>query len=116
MVQNFQMLAGTELSIINSLMVTLIGVGVVFAMLALLVVIVELLHFVLKENKEAKPADAPVAEQKPEQRISAGVMADVPEAENAKDDGEFLAALSTAISVATGKPNGSFKIKSIKKG
>ncbi len=106
------------LTVNDSLMVMVTGLVVVFAVLALLVAVVEVLHFVLKDRKQTEEADAvaPAKSTEAEQRISAGIMAEVPEAQDAAGDSEFIAAISAAISVVTGKPNGTFKIKSIKKG
>ncbi len=112
MVTAFQLLVRTDkLSVLEALKVTAIGLLVVFAILAILILFIELLHIVLKE----KTPDTEVKTVKENtQRISAGVMAQAPDATDAPNDPEFLAAVSTAISVYTGKPNGSFKIKSIK--
>lgn len=99
-------------SVTDSLKVTVIGLLVVFAVLAIIIVLIEALHAVLKDKKEEAPA--PVIEKKVEKRISAGVMAEAPDAEKAVDDPEFIAAVSAAITYATG--NADFKIKSIKKG
>ncbi|MBE7091761.1 MAG: hypothetical protein E7365_01075 [Clostridiales bacterium] len=99
-------------SITDSLKVTAIGILVVFAILAIIIVLIEALHTVLKDKKEEAPA--PAVEKKVEKRISAGVMADVPDADNAQNDPEFIAAVSSAITCVTGNAN--FKIKSIKKG
>ncbi|MBR6765336.1 MAG: OadG family protein [Clostridia bacterium] len=112
MVTTFQTLADTAW-LSDSLKVTLIGLVVVFAVLAILIVLIEALHAMLKESKTA---DAPKVEVKkePDQRISAGVMADAPEASEAEHDGDFIAAVSAAITCVTGNAN--FKIKSIKKG
>ena len=114
MVTMFQMLSLAWLT--DSLKVTAIGLIVVFAVLAILIVLIEALHFVLKERKQpaAEKAPQPVQTQKEEKRISAGVMAEVPEASDAEKDGDFIAAISAAITCATG--NSDFKIKSIKKG
>ena len=91
-----------------------IWVLVVFVVLAILIGFIELMHFLLKE----KTTDivGKTQTKKIEERISAGVMAEAPEISDVASDGEFIAAVSAAISVYTGKPNGSFKIKSIKKG
>ena len=115
MVTMFQTLSAAWLT--DSLKVTAIGLIVVFAVLAILIVLIEALHFVLKERKQPQqektqaPAPAPA---KVEQRISAGVMAEAPDALDAEKDGDFIAAISAAITCVTG--NSDFKIKSIKKG
>ncbi len=111
MFPTFQMLSAQWLT--DSLKVTAIGLIVVFAVLAILIVLIEALHFVLKDRKKEEPAPAPKKQQE-EKRISAGVMADVPEADKAQEDAEFIAAVSSAITCVTGNAN--FKIKSIKKG
>ena len=111
MVTTFQMLDAQWLT--DSLKVTAIGLIVVFAVLAILIVLIEALHFALKERKTEEPIPAPT-KQVDETRISAGVMAEVPEASEAENDGEFIAAVSSAITCVTGNSN--FKIKSIKKG
>ena len=116
MVFHFQAMA-EALSITDSLKVTAIGLLVVFAVLAILIFFIEGIHAVFKDRKpktEAKAENTPL--NRPEERISAGVMAEVPLAENAAEDGEFVAAISAAISLATGKPNISFVIKSIQNG
>lgn len=116
MVFDFQVMA-EALSIADSLKVTAIGLLVVFAVLAILIFFIEGIHAVFKDRKpktETKAETAPI--KQPEKRISAGVMAEVPSAENAAEDGEFIAAVSAAVSLATGKPNTSFVIKSIKNG
>ena len=113
MVFHFQVMA-EALSITDSLKVTAIGLLVVFAVLAILIFFIEGIHAVFKDRKpkaETKAERTPVKQQ-PEERISAGVMAEVPPAEEA----EFIAAVSAAVSLATGKPNTSFVIKSIKNG
>ena len=113
MVTTFQMLAAAWLT--DSLKVTAIGLIVVFAVLAILIVLIEALHFVLKERKQSAEAKTqPAAPIKEEKRISAGVMAGAPEATDADKDGDFIAAISAAITCVTG--NSDFKIKSIKKG
>ena len=113
MVTMFQTLSAAWLT--DSLKVTAIGLIVVFAILAILIVLIEALHFVLKERKqpqqEKTQAPAPAKEEK---RISAGVMAEAPDALDAEKDGDFIAAISAAITCVTGNSN--FKIKSIKKG
>lgn len=113
MISTFQALAGTPLEFVDSLKYTAIGVLTVFAVLALLIVLIELLHAVLKEKKEAAAQPVQKAAE-PEKRISAGVMAEVPEASEAEKDEEFIAAISSAITCVTGNAN--FKIKTIKKG
>lgn len=115
MVSMFQTLVVTEkLSVMDSLKVMSVGMLVVFAVLVILIVLIEVLHAVLKEKKAEAPVQ-PVQESKaPQKRISAGVMAEVPEANEAENDGEFIAAVSSVIASATGNSN--FKIKSIKKG
>lgn len=118
MVSTFQMLVRTDvLSIGEALKVTAIGLLVVFAVLAILILFIELLHFAVNiggNKKKAAPKAAPaaVAGNDDGKRISAGVMASVPD-EPAKD-AEFIAAVSAAITAVTGKENGSFTIKSIK--
>ena len=116
MVTTLQMLSaeatGTELTMIDSLKITAIGVLIVFAMLAMLIVLIEALHAMLKEKKKA-PAPAPCKEAvKEEKRISAGVMAEI--SDTPETDGEFIAAVSAAITSVIG--SGDFTIKSIKKG
>jgi len=116
MVEQIKMLEKGEnvLSMGDALKTTAIGLIVVFAVLFLLILSIELLHVILKDKKaqEIKKEVEPIKEE----RISAGVMAEAPEIENAAEDGEFIAAVSSAISVYIGKPNSSFVIKSIKKG
>ncbi len=108
----FQGIVWTErLSASQALMTTLVGLVVVFAVLAILIGFIELMHVLLKEKPKAQNKQ----ESDDGKRISAGVIAETPETDFASD-GEFVAAVSTAISVYTGKPNGSFRIKSIKKG
>ncbi len=115
MVTMFQTLAGTELGFGDSLKYTAIGIIMVFAVLAILIVLIEALHAAFKEKKTAPQPQQPVEQAKqPEKRISAGVMAEVPEAVDAEKDEEFIAAVSSVITSVTG--NGNFKIKSIKKG
>ena len=114
MFTKFQTLAGTPLGFADSLKYTVIGVLIVFAVLAILIVLIEVLHAVLKENKKEAPVQPVKEEKKPEKRISAGVMAEVPQASEAEKDEEFIAAVSSVITSVTG--NGNFKIKSIKKG
>ena len=109
----FQTLQNENVGLAESLLVILIGVFVVFLVLAVLIGFIELMHRLLNMKKAPAQTEKPVIKENTE-RISAGVMAEVPDAANAAEDGEFLAAVSTAISVATGKPNGSFVIKSIK--
>ena len=100
-----------------SLKLTVLGLLVVFAVLAILIVLIEALHFALKDRKAPKAEkkeNASQAPKKDEKRISAGVMAEAPEATDAENDGDFIAAISAAITCVTG--NSDFKIKSIKKG
>lgn len=114
MVFNFQVMA-EALSITDSLKVTAIGLLVVFAVLAILIFFIEGIHAVFKDRAPKAAEDKAEAALEPaQQRISAGVMAEIPE--NAAEDGAFIAAVSAAISLTTGKPNTSFVIKSIKKG
>ena len=113
MVTTFQTLAGTSLGFVDSLKYTAIGVLTVFGVLVLLILLIELLHAMLKDKKVAK-AQPVQKTTEPEKRISAGVMAEVPEASEAAKDEEFIAAISSAITCVTGNAN--FKIKSIKKG
>ena len=113
MITTFQTLAGTELTLGDSLKYTATGVLTVFAVLALLIVLIEALHALFKDKATPSKQTAPKA-QEPEKRISAGVMAEVPEADKAQDDPEFICAISSAITCVTGHSN--FKIKSIKKG
>ena len=118
MVSTFQTLVRTDvLSIGESLKVTAIGLLVVFAVLAILILFIELLHLAVNIGGKKKAKKAPeqaVSNGDDGKRISAGVMAEVPAANEAGNDAEFIAAVSAAISVATGKDNGSFVIKSIK--
>ena len=116
MVSTFQVLAGTALTFGKSIEVTVIGIITVFAVLAILIVLIEALHAVLKDKKSDAPKKAEVssAPKKEEKRISAGVMAEAPEATKADEDSEFIAAVSAAITCVTGSSD--FKIKSIKKG
>ena len=114
MVTMFQNVAFTErLSTMDSLKVMGAGLLVVFAVLAILIVLIEVLHAAFKDRKTEVKQEVK-AEQKPEERISAGVMAEVPEASVAEQDGDFIAAISAVITCATGSAD--FKIKSIKKG
>lgn len=119
MVSTFQMLEKAEpLTMLEALRVTAIGLIVVFAILAILIMFIELLHLTVNIGGKKKAKNAPekqaVSNGDDGKRISAGVMADVPAASEAGNDAEFIAAVSAAISVATGKDNGSFVIKSIK--
>ncbi len=117
MVSKFQMLAFTDkLNVTDSLKVMGIGLLVVFAVLAIIIVLIEVLHAAFKERKKAVLEEAPVKTSAPEEekRISAGTMADAPEIADAEKDGEFIAAISAAITCVTGHSD--FKIKSIKKG
>ena len=114
MVSTFQLLAGTQLQLVDSLKYTAIGVLVVFAVLVILIVLIESLHVMLKDKQTPVQKTQQKANPVEEKRISAGVMAEAPEADKAQDDGDFIAAVSAAITCATGNSN--FKIKSIKKG
>ncbi len=118
MVSTFQTLVRTaQLSMGEALQVTAIGLAVVFAILAILIMFIELLHLTVNiggSKKEGKAPEKQAANGDDGKRISAGVMAEVPAANEAGNDAEFIAAVSAAISVATGKDNGSFVIKSIK--
>jgi Na+-transporting methylmalonyl-CoA/oxaloacetate decarboxylase gamma subunit len=113
MVTTFQTLAA-EGWFGDSLKVTAIGLIVVFTVLAILIVLIEALHLALKDRKGEVPKQAVQVNKEPEKRISAGVMAEAPEASDAENDGDFIAAVSAAITCVTGNSN--FKIKSIKKG
>ncbi|MBP5662462.1 MAG: OadG family protein [Clostridia bacterium] len=105
--RQIQALAYTDvLSLPDTLKTTLIGLLVVFAILAILIGFIELLHALLKDKKSAKQAE-PV----PNERISSGVLAAVPRAQDAPDDPEFLAAVSAAIASVTGTRQ--FRIRSI---
>lgn len=118
MVSTFQPLVRTaQLSMGEALQVTAIGLAVVFAILAILIMFIELLHLTVNisgRKKESKAPEKQVANGDDGKRISAGVTATVPTAADAGSDAEFIAAVSAAISVATGRDNGSFTIKSIK--
>lgn len=120
MVSTMQMLVREEvLSISEALKVTAIGLLVVFAVLFILILFIELLHAVVTAGEKAVKTDKVKDSAKPVsaddgKRISAGTYASVPDAKDAPQDGEFIAAVSAAVSVATGRPNGSFVIKSIK--
>ncbi len=115
MVSTFQMLVVTDkLNVWDSLKVTGIGLLVVFAVLAIIIVLIEALHAAFKERKKEDVKQETTQAKEPEKRISAGVMAEVPEATDADKDGDFIAAISAAITCVTG--NSDFKIKSIKKG
>ena len=115
MVSTFQMLVVTDkLNVWDSLKVTGIGLLVVFAVLAIIIVLIEALHAAFKERKKEDVKQETIQAKEPEKRISAGVMAEVPEATDAEKDGDFIAAISAAITCVTG--NSDFKIKSIKKG
>ena len=101
---SFQILANTGvLSASDTLNVTLIGLLAVFAILAILIGFIELLHVLLKDRKQKRE---PV-----EERIAPGVIAEVPSAGDAPDDPEFLAAVSAAISAVIGTR--SFIIRSV---
>ena len=115
MVTTFQLLVVTEkLSTMDSFKVMGLGLLVVFAVLAILIVLIEALHAAFKDGKKEAVATPVEQAKQPEKRISAGIMADVPEANEAEKDEEFIAAVSAVITSVTG--NGNFKIKSIKKG
>lgn len=120
MVPTMQMLVREEvLSMPEALKVTVIGLLVVFAVLFILILFIELLHAVVTAGEKAVKTEKVSESNKPVstddgKRISAGTYASVPDGKDAAQDGEFIAAVSAAVSVATGRPNGSFTIKSIK--
>lgn len=89
-----------KLSLFDALKVTGIGLVVVFAVLFLLILMIELIHVLLKEKT------------KKSNRVLN--LAQVPTGEGIYADEEFLAAVSAAVSQAIDMPNGSFEIKSIK--
>lgn len=87
--------------------VTLLGMGTVFAVLALLWGLVELLHVLLQPLSKPKKAKKSV------------VVTDAPKTDVAPavqtDDGETVAAIIAAICAATGKAPGSFRVVSFKR-
>ena len=102
-----QTLARTEaLSVPEALQTTLIGLLVVFAILAILIGFIQLLHVLLKDRKRAEQPKTP------DRRISPGVLAAPPRAQDAPDDPEFLAAVSAAIAVTVGTDR--FRIRSVR--
>ena len=84
--------------------VTLLGMGTVFAVLALLWGLVELLHFLLKPFTEQK---------KPKAVEPAAPIAEEPVQET--DDSEIVAAIIAAVSAATGKSPSAFRVVSFKR-
>lgn len=100
-----------EITVMDGLLITLIGLVVVFAVLFILVMMIELLHFILKDRKKAeKPQQVKQEIKKP--RVLYPVQ--VPSGDAIEKDGEFIAAVSAAVASYINKPNGSFEIKSIK--
>ena len=82
--------------------VTLLGIGTVFAVLALLWGLVELLHLLLAPKKaKAVPKPSPEAE--------------VPTPTTETDDREIVAAITAAIAAATGRAPSSFRVVSFKR-
>lgn len=101
-----------EITVIDGLLITLIGLVVVFAVLFILVGMIELLHLVLKDRKQA-PKQVKAKNEAPKPPRVLHPVA-VPTGDAIEQDGEFLAAVSAAVATYINKPNGSFEIKSIK--
>lgn len=100
-----------EITVMDGLLITLIGLVVVFAILCILVLLIEFLHFILKDRKQVeKPQE--VKQEPKKARVLHPV--EVPTGDAIEKDGEFIAAVSAAIASYINKPNGSFEIKSIK--
>lgn len=85
--------------------VTLLGMGTVFSVLALLWGLVELLHLILK------PFSAPKKQKAAEVKTEAPAV----EAVSEMDEGEIVAAIVAAISAATGKAPSAFRVVSFKR-
>lgn len=92
----------------NAAMNTLMGLGTVFAVLVLLIVIISAFKFIpgssagKKEKKEAAPAPAPVP-------------APVQQAAEVYDDTELIAVIAAAIAAAEGTTTDGFVVRSIRK-
>lgn len=90
--------------------VMLLGIGTVFAVLAILWGLVELLHLILsplsgeKKKKSKEPAPAPVE----------AAPAPVPASASA-DDLEIVAVITAAIAAASGSSPSSFRVVSFKR-
>ena len=100
-----------EITVMEGLLITLIGLVVVFAVLFILVMMIELLHLILKDKKNVEKQE-PVKQEPKKARVLHPVA--VPSGGAIEADGEFIAAVSLAIATYINKPNGSFEIKSIK--
>ena len=101
-----------EITVIDGLFITLIGLVVVFAVLLILVGLIELLHIILKDRKPAEKTAQAQTEEPRAPRVLHPVA--VPLGDAIEKDGEFLAAVSAAVASYINKLNGSFEIKSIK--
>lgn len=92
----------------NAAMNTLMGLGTVFAVLVLLIVIISAFKFIpgssagKKEKKEAAPAPVPVP-------------APVQQAAEVYDDTELIAVIAAAIAAAEGTTTDGFVVRSIRK-
>ena len=90
--------------------VMLLGIGTVFAVLAILWGLVELLHLILsplsgeKKKKSKEPAPAPV------EAAPAPVPASAP-----ADDLEIIAVITAAVAAASGSSPSSFRVVSFKR-
>ena len=98
--------------------VTLLGMVAIFAVLALLWLVIEILHRAVSEKKEASeasavPAPVPTEQSEPE---SAPVHTPQPTVE-ASDDGALIAAITAAISAAMADDGytGGFRVVSFKR-
>lgn len=97
--------------------VTLLGMVAIFAVLALLWLVIEILHRVLSEKKEEpvqKTAPAPTVEKK---SAAPAPTAPAEPAVSTADDGALIAAITAAISAAMADEGytGGFRVVSFKR-
>lgn len=105
--------AETEMALGDKLLlggqVSLLGMGTVFAVLAILWGLVELMHLLLtgvSGNKKKKKAEAPV---------EAPAAAPAPVVSAPADDLEIVAVITAAIAAASGSSPSSFRVVSFKR-
>ncbi len=101
-----------ENSLQNGLVVTLIGIAIVFLGLTILIGLIKVMTLVIekmtgrKDKKAAAPAPAPVKAE------PAPAVEELPEEE---DEGEVVAAIMAALSCVMGGQKGSFRVRRIRR-
>ncbi len=101
-----------ENSLQNGLVVTVIGIAIVFLGLTVLIGLIKIMTLIIEKMTGRKTQKAPAPAPAPVKAEPAPVVEDLPEEE---DEGQVVAAIMAAINCVMAGQTGSFRVRRIRR-